>query len=990
MLVNVGAALSRVLSRGKYAVTYAAAGPQIVRAAVSSLKAGAGDAESADVSLTRDYGHTFAETAVIAAPAADVTALLFDLSRYPEWFTVHAGWPEGPPKTLSERDSFTQDARVMGTPARVKWTVTERTSLGMALEGEGPMGSHVGLAFSVVPHGDEVRVSVAGGFESDALKGPMGALVSRALHSATTESLGQLAIVVSGSRSATPAADVSAATAAPREKPETLTHPDTGETIDPWAPVIIGVGQHVNRPSESKAIDPVSLAARAVRAAIKDCENPNVVDGLIGVSAVPSTSWMYGELQAALLANELGITATTLMQSAPLGGEGPLRLINEAASAISAGHLDVAIVAGAESFASLATLEDVPDWDREQPGSRARVVGTDRSGNNSAEEAAGLLTPVVMYALLETAMRGKLGRTKEEHLDAIARLWARYSEVAADNPAAWVRRRHTASEIATPSMDNRPVADPYTKLMTANLTVDQGAAVLMCSAAAASAAGIPLEKWVFVHAGAHANEEWFVSERHDLASAPAIGAVGNAVLRHTQTNITDIAHFDLYSCFPFAVEAAAIEMGIALDKRPATCTGGLTFAGGPLNNYSTHGVASLVQVLRKDPGARGMVTALGWYATKHAAAILSTAVPQQPYRDIDAGLRMQRPPARQVLEHFSGSAIVESYTVTYTSSGEPNAAIFSLLTEGGDRVLRRSTTTDVVDAAVQRDLLGVKIQVSEDSLTVEEGPANASRVRMLLTETRRESSLRVEWEGPLCILTLNRPRVRNAIDLDTALAIERALDAFDADEDAQVAILTGAGGDFCTGMDLKAAARGQFPMAPNRGLLGMTRRPPRKPIIAAIEGNALAGGFELALACDMIVAAEDAVFGLPEVKRGLVAAAGGVMRLARRLPRAVALQIALTGEPLDARRLYDLGLVNALTEPGETLKRARSLAETIAVNAPLSLQLSKRIVDESPDWTTTEAFDRQSEIAALASFSEDATEGIRAFEEKRQPRWKGR
>jgi acetyl-CoA C-acetyltransferase len=248
----------------------------------------------------------------------------------------------------------------------------------------------------------------------------------------------------------------------------------------------------------------------------------------------------------------------------------------------------------------------------------------------------------------------------------------------------------------------------------------------------------------------------------------------------------------------------------------------------------------------------------------------------------------------------------------------------------------------------------------------------------------------VDRRGPVTVITINRPERRNAVDQATAELLEQAVDQFEADPDARVAVITGAGGSFCAGMDLKAAAEGQFAMTERGGPLGITARPLTKPLIAAVEGHALAGGCELALVADLIVAATDSQFGLPEPKRGLVAAAGGVLRLSQRLPRNVAMELALTGNPMPAARMAELGLVNRLAEPGQVLDAALALAEEIMANAPLSVQVSKQIVEQAPDWSVDEAFGRQSDLAMTAILSEDAAEGVAAFAEKRQPVWKGR
>ena len=310
--------------------------------------------------------------------------------------------------------------------------------------------------------------------------------------------------------------------------------------------------------------------------------------------------------------------------------------------------------------------------------------------------------------------------------------------------------------------------------------------------------------------------------------------------------------------------------------------------------------------------------------------------------------------------------------------------MLSVLAPDGARVLVRSTDADVVAAVLATDPLRRAVTVTGPG-RVELGPDGRQDL-----PAPPPSPVLVERRGPVTVITLHRPDVRNAIDRRTALLLERAIDEFEADDDARVAVLTGAGGAFSAGMDLKAAARGEFPFSDHRGPLGLTERPPVKPLIAAVEGPALAGGCELALAADLVVASAQSQFGLPEPKRGLVAAAGGVLRVAQRLPRAIALELVLTGEPMSAQRAAELGLVNRVVQPGQALTTALELAATIAANAPMSVALGKQIVDGAADWSSEEAFARQTELATPALVSYDAGEGMRAFAEHREPRWTGR
>jgi enoyl-CoA hydratase len=246
-----------------------------------------------------------------------------------------------------------------------------------------------------------------------------------------------------------------------------------------------------------------------------------------------------------------------------------------------------------------------------------------------------------------------------------------------------------------------------------------------------------------------------------------------------------------------------------------------------------------------------------------------------------------------------------------------------------------------------------------------------------------------EVENGILIVTINRPEAKNAMTKAASEAIAAAMDRLDAEDDLRVGILTGAGGTFCSGMDLKGFLRGESPSVEGRGFGGVVQAPPAKPLIAAVEGYALAGGLELMIACDLVVASDKAKFGIPETKRGLVAAAGGVMMLPDQIPERIAMELALTGEFIDAARAYELGLINSVTE-GSALEGAKALAAKIVANGPLAVKVSKQIIKESRGWPMDERYDRQAKLIAPVFVSEDAREGAAAFAEKRAPNWKGK
>jgi acetyl-CoA C-acetyltransferase len=312
--------------------------------------------------------------------------------------------------------------------------------------------------------------------------------------------------------------------------------------------------------------------------------------------------------------------------------------------------------------------------------------------------------------VFENALRAASGATAAEHLRRISSLWARFSRVAAANAYAWSPVARTAEEIATVSADNRMIGFPYPKLLNANIQTDQAAALILCSVAAAAAAGIPEDEWVYVHAGADAHDHWFPSNRWSLAESPAIQSAGRAALDLASAGIDDIGHIDLYSCFPSAVEMGASALGLSLDDvaRPLTVTGGLGFAGGPGNNYATHSIAAMVECLRRDPGSLGLITALGWYATKHAVGIYSSRPPAAGFRS--AGTRVQDEvdalPSRPAVADHEGPVTIESFTVMFERDNVPAVGILACLLADGRRTWANTRHPELMHALMEHDLIG--------------------------------------------------------------------------------------------------------------------------------------------------------------------------------------------------------------------------------------------------------------------------------------------
>jgi acetyl-CoA C-acetyltransferase len=490
-------------------------------------------------------------------------------------------------------------------------------------------------------------------------------------------------------------------------------------TLDPRTPVIVGAGQVLRREDRDEAaVEPAAMIADALRLAAEDS---GAGDALLAradsVRCVPVIGWHYADL-AALVASDVRARPRETVQSARIGGDGPLVLANETAADIAAGDADLVLLGGAEAGAYLraAALSGcTPAWrtqDEQLPP--PRTLGAERSPLTERELAVGLAPPVCMYALFENAVRARAGTTPAAHTETIARLWSRFSEVGSRNPSAWISRPYAPEEIALPTPANRLVSTPYTKLLTANIQVNMASGLVLASARAAQAAGVPRERWVFLHAGAHAEDVWHVGERAELASSPAVRALGRAVFEHCGTTVDDVAHIDLYSCFPSAVQIAARELGLDPEdeRRALTVTGGLTFAGGPGNNYASHALATLVRRLREDPSARGLATAVGWYLTKHALSICSAEPPRARFQNFTPKPPEACAPGGGM--EIAPPATLETYTVTYGRDGAPEAAIVSARDARGARAFARSGDEQIIGALLTGDPLGEEIELARD------------------------------------------------------------------------------------------------------------------------------------------------------------------------------------------------------------------------------------------------------------------------------------
>jgi acetyl-CoA C-acetyltransferase len=449
-------------------------------------------------------------------------------------------------------------------------------------------------------------------------------------------------------------------------------------------PVLVGVAQVEQRSRNLDGIkEPLDLMLDAMRQAEADAGAGAMLRRASAIRVIRGV-WPYGN-PAAALAETLGCNRAETALT-PFGGNYVQTVLNRSALDIQAGRHDIVVLTGAEWGHSMARARKerrrLPL--RDAPGAPDLMIGDDRPLSHEAEQALGLVQPIQIYPLFENALRYAHGESVADHLQRIAGLWARFSEVAANNPHAWIRTPYPAAVIARPSAENRPVSFPYPKLMNSNNSVDQAAALILCSAATATRLGIPQQRWIYPWAGTDAHDHYHVSHRDDLYSSPAIRIAGRRCLELAGVELGDLDFVDLYSCFPSAVQIAALELGMDL-QRPLTVTGGLTFAGGPLNNYVMHAIARMAELLRAAPDARGLITANGGFLTKHAFGVYSATPPPQPFRHEDLQRQVDGTPARELARDHRGAVTIESYTVLYGADGRPANGFLACRTADGRR-----------------------------------------------------------------------------------------------------------------------------------------------------------------------------------------------------------------------------------------------------------------------------------------------------------------
>ena len=484
-------------------------------------------------------------------------------------------------------------------------------------------------------------------------------------------------------------------------------------TIDPRTPVLVGYGQVTQRDVDPTT-EPVDLMESAARAAA----DARVLEAVDSVRIVNLLSWRYRN-PGLLLAQRIGASGAESRYTS-IGGNVPQSLVNQACLDIQAGRLDTVLIAGAETWRTRTRVKAAGDrlnWTTQDDSVPVPAGGDEpflMAGE--VEIRIKLDRPSYVYPMFEQAVRIDAGETPDEHRRRIGELWARFSEVAAGNEYAWSRDAVGAEDIWQPSEKNRMVSWPYTKLMNSNNMVDQGAALVLTSAEKATSLGIPRDRWIFPYAGTDAHDTYLIAERAEFHRSPAIRIAGRRALELAGVGIDDVDLVDVYSCFPSAVQVAARELGLPLDdpRRPLTVTGGLTFAGGPWNDYVSHSIATMAELLTARPDSIGLITANGGYLTKHSFGLYGATPPTAEFRWEDVQSEVDAEPTRVAEGAWAGTGTVETWTTPFTREGAPEKAFVAVRTPDDTRALAVLTDSSDALASVTEDIAGATVRVAAD------------------------------------------------------------------------------------------------------------------------------------------------------------------------------------------------------------------------------------------------------------------------------------
>lgn len=781
-------------------------------------------------------------------------------------------------------------------------------------------------------------------------------------------------------------------------------------------PILVGAGQITEAVPEdlSQACSHTELAGKAAALALEDARDlslANDIDTVVAVrtfaDSTPAWACPFGGSNnfPRSVAQRIGANPDRAVYGI-VGGQSPQQMLGEFFEKLHAGDCQMVLLCGGEVMANIkvASKQQVQlDWNEHLEGQLEDRGKTDGEHLiTRLEYEHQLIQPLQFYGLMENARRGDLGLDVASYNAQMGECFAKLSHVAATNPHAINQTAYSAEQLLHIDDSNPMLASPYPKHLIAKDGVNQAAALLLTTVGKARELGIDSSKWIYLHGYADTKERCLL-ERHQLGHSAAMKQALLGTLRAANKSSDDIAHFDIYSCFPIVVTEAQDILGIAAnDPRPMTQTGGLAFFGGPGNNYTMHGIASLVETLRADPGSFGLAYGNGGWMSKHSAGIYSTQPPAhawQPCSSAELQALVDADPKPEIDYCPNGEAVLESYTVNYLQGKPLNCAVVGRLKHNNKRfyALNAFADADTLSQVVEGNVLHHSIYVEADP----KGNRFAFSLPQLqtfsppLVDSFQDSYefCTVERRDHTLIVTINRPEARNALSPPANQELEGIFNAYEKDRELWVAILTGAGSEsFSAGQDMKYLGSGQQMWIPKTGFAGLTSRVNRnKPVIAALNGSALGGGLEIAMACDMIVASKQAQLGLPEVKVGLFAGAGGVQRLSRQIGLKKAVEMILTGQAITAAEALELGLINYAVPADQVMAKALALAEQVCQVSPVSVQSSLQLLNESSHWASTDdAVTQPHRVFDNLLNSDDFYEGTKAFIEKRPPRWTGR